>query len=84
MSPGFVPRIVHSVIFLIMLCAIINVNYSATRDPQAMCVCVCLVIQIRLTLCDSMDCRLPGSSVHRIFQDWKTEWTAIFFSRGSS
>ena len=82
MSLGFVPRIVLSVIFLIMLCAISNVNYNTTRDPQA--ICVCLVIQICLTLCDSMDCRLPGSSVHGIFQDWKMEWTAIFLSRGSS
>ena len=27
------------------------------------CVCVCLVTQSCLTLCDPMDCRLPGSSV---------------------
>ena len=40
MSPGFVPRTVHSVIFLIMLCAISNVNYSTTRDAQAICMCV--------------------------------------------
>ena len=25
---------------------------------------LCLVIQSRLTLCDPMDCGLPGSSVH--------------------
>ena len=40
MSPGFVPRIVHSVIFLIMLCALSNVNYNTPREPQAICVCV--------------------------------------------
>ena len=29
--------------------------------------CVCLVIQSCPTLCDPMDCSLPGSSVHRDF-----------------
>ena len=36
------------------------------------------------TLCDSMDCSLPGSSVHGIFQARVLEWGAISFSRGSS
>ena len=36
------------------------------------------------TLCDPMDCSLPGSSVHRIFQARVLEWVAISFSRGSS
>ena len=31
------------------------------------CFC-CLVAQLCLTLCDSMDCSLPGSSVHAISQ----------------
>ena len=34
------------------------------------------------TLCDPMDCSLPGSSVHGIFQARVLEWTAISFSRG--
>ena len=34
--------------------------------------------------CDPMDCSLPGSSVHGIFQAIVLEWIAIFFSRGSS
>ena len=33
------------------------------------------------TLCDPMDCSLPGSSVHRIFQARVLEWGAISFSR---
>ena len=37
-----------------------------------------------LTLCDPMDCTLPGSSVHGIFQAIVLEWIAISFSRGSS
>ena len=33
------------------------------------------------TLCDPMDCSLPGSSVHGIFQARVLEWIAISFSR---
>ena len=36
------------------------------------------------TLCDPIDCSLPGSSVHGIFQAIVLEWIAISFSRGSS
>ena len=36
------------------------------------------------TLCDPMDCSLPGSSDHGIFQARVLEWGAISFSRGSS
>ena len=35
-------------------------------------------------LCDPMDCSLPGSSTHGIFQARVLEWVAISFSRGSS
>ena len=41
------------------------------------------VAQSYLTLCDPMDCSLPGSSVHGIFQARILEWVAISFSRGS-
>ena len=36
------------------------------------------------TLCHSMDCSLPGSSVRGISQASILEWVAISFSRGSS
>ena len=36
------------------------------------------------TICDPMDCGLPGSSVHWILQARILEWVAISFSRGSS
>ena len=39
-------------------------------------------LQLCLTLCDSMDCSLPGSSVHGILQAKILEWVAISFSRG--
>ena len=32
------------------------------------CMCVCSVAQLCLTPCNPIDCRLPGSSVHGIFQ----------------
>ena len=35
-------------------------------------------------LCDPMDCSLPGSSVHGIFQARILEWVAISFSRTES
>ena len=38
------------------------------------------VAQSCLTLRDPMDCSLPGSSVHRIFQARVLEWGAIAFS----
>ena len=36
------------------------------------------------TLCDPVDCSLPGSSVHGISQARILEWAALSFSRGSS
>ena len=38
------------------------------------------VAQSCLTLCDPMDCSLPGSSSHGIFQARVLEWGAIAFS----
>ena len=39
------------------------------------------VTQLCLTLCNPMDCSLPGSSVHGIFQARVLEWVAISLSR---
>ena len=44
-----------------------------------MCVCLCSVAQLCLTLCDCMDCSLPGSSVHGILQARILEWVGIPF-----
>ena len=41
-------------------------------------------LQSCLTLCDPMDYRLPGSSVHGISQARILEWVAMHSSRGSS
>ena len=44
----------------------------------------CLVTQLCPTLCDSMDCSPPGSSVQGMFQARILEWVAVPFSRGSN
>ena len=44
------------------------------------CACVLSCVQ----LCNSVDCRLPGSSVHEIIPEKTLEWVAISFSSGSS
>ena len=36
------------------------------------------------TLCDPMDCSLPGSSAHEILQARILEWIAVLFFKGSS
>ena len=38
------------------------------------------LLQSGQTLCNPMDCSLPGSSVHGIFQAGVLEWVAIAFS----
>ena len=43
--------------------------------------CCCLVSQSCPTICNPMDCCLPGSSVQRILQTRKLEWVAISFSK---
>ena len=70
---------------------LINSTYSFISFPggsdseESTCnVGVSEVAQSRLTLCDSMDCSLPGFSVRGIFQARVLEWVAISFSRGSS
>ena len=35
------------------------------------------------TLCNPMDCSLPGSSVHGIFQERVLEWVDLFPSPGN-
>ena len=44
----------------------------------------CSVAKSCPTLCDSIDCGLPGSSVHGISQTGILEWVTISYFRGSS
>ena len=41
-------------------------------------------LRLGLALCHPLDCSLPGSSVHGIFQARTLEWVAMSSSRGSS
>ena len=65
-------------------------NQSYKNKDVCVCVCVCVfvcvceVAQSCPTLCDPMDCSLPGSSLHGILQARVLEWVAITFSKGSS
>ena len=48
-------------------------------------VCACAKsLQLCSTLCDPMDCNLPGSSVRGVLQARMLEWGAMPSSRGSS
>ena len=42
------------------------------------------VAQLCPTLCNPVDCSLPGFSIHGIFQARILEWVAVSFSRGYS
>ena len=46
--------------------------------------CLCCVLKSCLTLCDPMDCSLPGSSVHGVLQAEILEWIAMPSARRSS
>ena len=51
--------------------------------------CLITILKVKVsqscpTLCDPMDCNLPGSSVHGILQARTLEWVAVSFSRESS
>ena len=51
--------------------------YAATTAAAA---AAAELLQSCLTLCDLVDCSLPGSSVNGIFQAKVLEWGAIAFS----
>ena len=51
---------------------------------MCVCVCVCLVAQLRLTLCDPMDCSPPGSSVRGDSPGKNTGVVTMPSSMGSS
>ena len=59
-------------------------RFYTTEPPGKVLKVKVLVTQSCPTLCDPMDCSLPGSFVRGIFQARILEWIAISFSRGSS
>ena len=64
------------------LCHILSWN-SCTRKALHSCCLSAKLLQSCLTLCKSMDCSLPGSSVHGILQARILEWIVMPSSRGS-
>ena len=58
-------------------------EYSISIVLLRFCMCA-KSLQSCLTLCDPMDCSLPGSSVHGISQARILEWVAMPSSRGFS
>ena len=81
-SPHF-----HCFLFLIKIYNIYILFFHSCLHHcfSRVCVWVCvLVAQSCLTLCDPMNCTLPVSSVHGIFQARILEWVIMPFSRGSS
>ena len=53
-----------------------NTNYSGAAAAAA----AAKSLQLCPTLCDPMDCSLPGFSIHGIFRATVLEWGAIAFS----
>ena len=81
-------------LFLLSIFSSLRVLYSewalCIRWPN-FTVCLCLVVQSCPTLCDSMDCSLPGSSVHGLLKARIPEWVCfhallqgIFSTQGSN
>ena len=62
---------------------LISSTLCCSTSPFPRC-CCCLVAQSCPTLCDPMECSLPGSSVNGISQAGILEWVAISSSRGFS
>ena len=60
------------------------INPTGKTVCDAVVLCCVKSLQLYLTLCDPVDYRPPGSSVHGILQARILEWVAMPSSRGSS
>ena len=56
----------------------VNSRDQSLPSPESVC------HSVMSDACNSIDCSLPGSSIHGIFQARTLEWVAISFSRGSA
>ena len=74
----------------VLLPAILLSFLETAKRSTAACVCVYVGVHTHacmpssVWLCNPMDCSLPGSFVHAIFQARVLEWVAISYSTGSS
>ena len=66
-----------------MFIKLMESTYSHIASIIYVCVCA-KSLQSRLTLCNPMDCRLPGSSVYGILQARILEWVSMPSFRESS
>ena len=57
-----------------------QITSDIQKSVQALLAAAVKSLQSCPTLSDPMDCSLPGSSLHRIFQARVLEWGAIAFS----
>ena len=75
-APGAVAAdIVEVLSWVIRFLTTVTLHSKSTLQPKKS-----EIAQSCPTLCDPMDCSLPGSSVHGIFQLRVLEWVAISFS----
>ena len=60
-------------------------GWGSTGVSHTLCLWILVLsaklLQLCPTLCNPMDCSLPGFSVHGILQAWILEWVAISFAR---
>ena len=95
--PSFLPKVLSSQIrpFIEDNCLLntLYAHYTLSFQPHSTVTqihgdfwlfVVVLVFQSCLTLCDSVDCSPPGSSIHGIFQARILKWVAVSSSRRSS
>ena len=69
--------------FCVIVTERMGLNFILINYLYTICVYMCLDAQSSLTLCDPMDCSLPGFFIHGILQARILEWAAILFSRRS-
>ena len=74
---------IHKILIEGTMCLVLRTSYWVPGTGNIV-VSESEVAQLCLTLCDPMDCSLPGSSVHGIFQAKVLEWGAIAFSDNKS
>ena len=77
----------HSMEYFSLLFATRCFGFLSTSVKNVMGILIevkVLITQSCMTLCNPMDCSLPGSSVYGISQARTLEWIAISSSRGSS
>ena len=64
---------------VLCLCSHTKLIFRPASHKSFICMCACA--QSCLTLCDPMDCSLPGSSVHEDSPGGMLEWVAMPSSR---